>query len=416
MYISFGTILASGGRDGSIRMWDATSGAGLAEVQEAHADSIRGMTCDSTGRVLVTASADMSVKIWQQVSLSLVCLLSISNVSFLSPPCPQCDVPPPLPPRSSAALSRLKSVKFEDEPSDHDSDSDSADALAINHGVFAAHSKRSLAFTMDTPTDAEDECELLPHAAVHSADAVSSGNVDILSPISGSPVAISSLSIAKRKSARGLSARPHAVPSDSGSKKQSHRRCMRNSSSNQPAMEQSAASGESSFIDSPSGPSGATALSATSAASADVRAAAAHDADPSTRSSSSSDNYRICIDCGSSWSFESKEREYFAAKGLHTPRRCSKCRSLKKPESVALVRTSCADSNASSASGSVPVKLPSAETSDGAEVGLPHADGSEIQRHGVYRGTNLLGIGFVYEGEVNACGRQEGFGTQVLGY
>ena len=71
MYISFGTILASGGRDGSIRMWDAISGAALAEVKEAHSDSIRGMSCDSTGRKLVTASADMSVKIWQQVLLTL---------------------------------------------------------------------------------------------------------------------------------------------------------------------------------------------------------------------------------------------------------------------------------------------------------------------------------------------------------
>lgn len=81
MYISFGTILASGGRDGSIKMWDAISGVGLAEVKEAHSDSVRGMACDSSGRLLVTASADMSVKIWQQVLRIMSCSIP-SFVSF----------------------------------------------------------------------------------------------------------------------------------------------------------------------------------------------------------------------------------------------------------------------------------------------------------------------------------------------
>jgi WD40 repeat protein len=67
MYISFGTMLASGGRDGSIKIWDATTGAGLSEVISAHSDSVRGMACDSSGQLLVTASADMSVKVWKQV-------------------------------------------------------------------------------------------------------------------------------------------------------------------------------------------------------------------------------------------------------------------------------------------------------------------------------------------------------------
>lgn len=70
MYISFGTMLASGGRDGSIRIWDASSGVGLAELMGAHSDSVRGMACGGTGRLLATASADMSIKVWHEVLLN----------------------------------------------------------------------------------------------------------------------------------------------------------------------------------------------------------------------------------------------------------------------------------------------------------------------------------------------------------
>jgi hypothetical protein len=319
----------------------------------------------------------------------------------------QCDVPPPLPPRSSAALLRLKTVKSDDEASDHDSDSDSVNALAANHGVFSAHSKRSLAFTLDTPTDAEDESELLPHAAVDSTDATVSGTLGILSPIGGSPVVISSRCVSKRKNSKGSSARLRAIPSDSDSKKQSPR-LSRNSNSIQPTTERSEAFVESSFVDSPAGPLGVTATGAISAASSARKAAAAHVADSSPKSStSSSDNHRICVECGESWSFESRERDYFSTKGLHTPRRCGKCRSLKKLEFVPLVMTDSA--NSSSVSG-VP---PTVGTSVGTEVDPQNTAGSGIQRHAIYRGTNLLGIGFVYEGEVNSSGRQEGFGIQV---
>jgi hypothetical protein len=322
----------------------------------------------------------------------------------------QCDIPPPLPPRSSAALLRLKTVKFDDELSDHESDSDSVNALAANHGLFTAHSKRSLAFSLDTPTDAEDESEPSHLAAVDSTDGAASGTLGILSPISGNPVACSPRCVSKRKNSNGLSARVRSITSDSDSKKQSPRRFSRNSNSIQPACERLEASDNSSFVSSPVGPPGAATTVAISAASSAHKTSSAGLADSSPQSStSSSDNHRICVECGENWSFESKERDYFTAKGLHTPRRCGKCRSLKKLELIPLVMADRA--KPSSVSG----VLPTLGSSSAAEVAPQTTGSEEVQQHTIYRGTNLLGIGFVYEGGVNASGRQEGFGTQVIG-
>jgi hypothetical protein len=321
----------------------------------------------------------------------------------------QCDIPPPLPPRSSAALLRLKTVTLDDEPSDHDSESESVSALAANtnHGLFTAHSKRSLAFALETPTDAEDEAELSPHAAVDSADVAPSGSLGMLSPINGSPLATSSC-LSNRKSTNGLSARHRSIASDSNSKKQSPRQFSR-SNSRQLASEPSGVSFNSSFVDSPTGPAGAAEANADSAASSAVKTAAACLTDSSPQSStSSSDNHRVCIECGENWSLESKERHYFTTKGLHTPRRCGKCRSLNKLELMSLAVKDTGDAR------TVSGVLPSVGSVSGTEVEVQNASASGMQQHAVYRGTNLLGIGFVYEGGVNASGRQEGFGTQVV--
>ena len=321
----------------------------------------------------------------------------------------QCDIPPPLPPRSSAALLRLQTVTLDDEPSDHDSESESVSALAANpnHGLFTAHSKRSLAFALETPTDAEDEAELSPHAAADSTDVAASGSLGMLSPINGGPLATSSC-LSNRKSTIGLSARHRSIASDSNPKMQSPRRFSR-SNSRQLASESSGLSFESSFVDSPTGPPGAAEVVADSAASSAVRTAAACLTDSSPHSStSSSDNHRICIECGENWSFESKERHYFTTKGLHTPRRCGKCRSLNKLELVSLAFKGAGDAR------TVSGVLPSVGSVSGTEVEVQNAGASGMQQHGIYRGTNLLGIGFVYEGGVNASGRQEGFGTQVV--
>ena len=86
MYISAGTMLATGGRDGSIKIWDATTGVALAEVIAAHSDSVRGMACDSAGLSLVTASADMSVKLWKQVPPNLLHSVPHLPSSTLPPP------------------------------------------------------------------------------------------------------------------------------------------------------------------------------------------------------------------------------------------------------------------------------------------------------------------------------------------
>jgi WD40 repeat protein len=61
-------ILASGGRDGTVRLWDptTTTGAPLAELT-GHADSVLSVAFRSDGRRLASAGADTSVFIWNEI-------------------------------------------------------------------------------------------------------------------------------------------------------------------------------------------------------------------------------------------------------------------------------------------------------------------------------------------------------------
>ena len=177
----------------------------------------------------------------------------------------------------------------------------------------------------------------------------------------------------------------------------------------QPASERLGASFDSSFIDSPTGPPGAAAAVAVSAASAAGRAAAACLADPSSPHSSaaSSEGQLLCIDCGENWSFESRDKQFFAAKGFRAPRRCGKCRRLKKMDAGAVGRESGSPRSAAGGlqSWGQGLLVGEACSQNGDAAGTGHVK--------LFRGTNLHGIGFMYEGEVNAVCRQEGFGTQV---
>ena len=410
MYISAGTMLATGGRDGSMKVWDAITGVGLAEVIGAHSDSIRGMACDSNGLSLVTASADMSVKLWQQVLPTLPYSIPYPPSPYPTPPPQplQSARPPPLPLRSSLASLRLENGDPDDPPSDDEAASVSASAAALvaNHGLFSAQSKRSLALAFDTSTDAEDDAELVPHAA-NDSPVTAAGTLGALSPIAGSNPVSRSRSASKRKNSNGLNHRLSA--SRAAGSKQSPS-VLSSGSTPQPASERSGASYDSSFIDSPTGlPGAAAAAAAVSASSAAGRAATACLADPSSphASAASSDGQRLCIDCGENWMFESRDREFFAAKGFHVPRRCGKCRRLKKMDVGALV------SKESGSPRSVSYSLQSLGEGLVGESDSQNGGTAGTGQRNLFRGTNLHGIGFIYEGGVNAVGRQEGFGTQV---
>jgi hypothetical protein len=42
------------------------------------------------------------------------------------------------------------------------------------------------------------------------------------------------------------------------------------------------------------------------------------------------DLYATCCDCGDSFVFETTEQKFFIARGLLAPRRCKRCRTLKR--------------------------------------------------------------------------------------
>lgn len=39
-----------------------------------------------------------------------------------------------------------------------------------------------------------------------------------------------------------------------------------------------------------------------------------------------------CADCGTDFILSASEQEFFKARGLHEPKRCKKCRDLKRSE------------------------------------------------------------------------------------
>ncbi len=58
-----GQIVASGGDDGVVRIWDAATGAGLREIT-GHKNSINSLAFAPDGKSVVTGSADGTVRIW----------------------------------------------------------------------------------------------------------------------------------------------------------------------------------------------------------------------------------------------------------------------------------------------------------------------------------------------------------------
>jgi WD40 repeat protein len=59
-----GATLASGGADGTLKLWDAATGAARASVVDQHAGIVRACAFSPDGATLCTGSNDGTLKLW----------------------------------------------------------------------------------------------------------------------------------------------------------------------------------------------------------------------------------------------------------------------------------------------------------------------------------------------------------------
>jgi WD repeat-containing protein 48 len=75
-----GSVLASGGPEGVVRLWDPKSGKSITKLV-GHTDNIRGILMSNAGDVLLTGSSDQTVKVWSLVAGRCMHTLTMHNES-----------------------------------------------------------------------------------------------------------------------------------------------------------------------------------------------------------------------------------------------------------------------------------------------------------------------------------------------
>lgn len=81
-FSSDGSVLASGSMDGTIRLWNARTGAAM-KTLVGHANGVSAVTFDRKGRGLVSGSLDGAVHVWDLATGRLVaCTLVRSSIEW----------------------------------------------------------------------------------------------------------------------------------------------------------------------------------------------------------------------------------------------------------------------------------------------------------------------------------------------
>ena len=71
-----GRLLASAGDDGTVRLWDPATGAGLATLT-GHTDTVDAVAFSPDGRRLASAGDDRTVRLWDSKATGALSLLRL---------------------------------------------------------------------------------------------------------------------------------------------------------------------------------------------------------------------------------------------------------------------------------------------------------------------------------------------------
>lgn len=75
-----GSVIASGGPESVVRLWDANSGKGITKLV-GHTDNVRDILMSDDGDTLLTASSDQTVKVWSMAAGRCMHTLTMHNDS-----------------------------------------------------------------------------------------------------------------------------------------------------------------------------------------------------------------------------------------------------------------------------------------------------------------------------------------------